>query len=374
MLKILATADVHVGMKFGSYGAAGATLAEARFAVLETIVAHANETACDILVCAGDVFESVRVSQRDVKRVAAILSGFDGRVAAVLPGNHDFFNPELESLWQVFRENAGDKVIVLDTPEPYDLDRFDCDAVILPAPCTSKHSSTPATEWISTYERTDERPVIGVAHGSIDGLTPDTDGRYFPMQREDLLGLPVDVWIIGHTHAPYPTVPEGRLYIPGTPEPDGFDCGHLGSVVECELDRRTIVRSAFVRTGRYRFVRKSITIDRTTDSERVRAEILGTEISGSTLEVADRLYRIELSGTAPRSERDRIVADLEELESAALYAQIKTESLRPDVDPDELDTELPNGSFAHAVVAELLAHDRLDAANLAFEIARRVRS
>lgn len=384
MLKMLATADVHVGMKFGSYGAAGATLAEARFAVLETIVGHANERSCDVLVCAGDVFESVRVARRDVKRVAAILSGFDGRVVAVLPGNHDFHNPELESLWQVFRENAGDRVIVLDTPEPYDLDRFDCDAVILPAPCTSKHSSTPATEWISTYERTDERPVIGVAHGSIDGLTPDTDGRYFPMQRENLLDLPVDIWIIGHTHAPYPTVPEGRLYIPGTPEPDGFDCNHSGSAVEFALDGRTIENSTLLPTGRYRFVRRSIRIDRTTDAERVRAAILADQThqpsrtdheAGRLPPVEDdRLYRLELSGTAPRSVHDQIISELRELESSALYAQVKTESLKVDVDPRELDSELPTGSFANTVVAELLAEERLDAANLAFEIARKVRS
>lgn len=364
MLKILATADVHVGMKFGSYGAAGASLAEARIAVLETIVERANESECDILVCAGDVFESVRVAQRDVKRVAAILSGFEGRVAAVLPGNHDFCNPELESLWEVFRENAGDKVIVLDTPEPYDLDRFDCDAVILPAPCSSKHSSTPATAWIAKYERVDERPVIGVAHGSIDGLTPDSDGRYFPMRREDLLKLPVDLWVIGHTHTPYPAVPEGRLYIPGTPEPDGFDCIHHGSVVEFVLHGREI-EAETIPVGRYRFVRKSIRVDRTTDPERVRAELLGTD---------DRLYRLELSGTAPRSVRDQIISDLTELETTSVYAQIKAESLHADVDPRELDTELPTGSFANTVVAELLADKRLDAANLAFEIARRVRS
>jgi len=51
------------------------------------------------------------------------------------------------------------------------------------------------------------------------------------MTRKELESTGLDLWLLGHTHLPWPENPDknARILIPGTPEPDGFDCNHEGS-------------------------------------------------------------------------------------------------------------------------------------------------
>ena len=45
---------------------------------------------------------------------------------------------------------------------------------------------------------------IGMAHGAIEGVTPDMQKEYFLMTGPELQAIPMDVWLVGHTHIPYP--------------------------------------------------------------------------------------------------------------------------------------------------------------------------
>jgi len=53
------------------------------------MVEVAMQEKCDLLVIAGDLFDSVKVQKPVVRKAAEILRRFDGMVV-VLPGNHDF--------------------------------------------------------------------------------------------------------------------------------------------------------------------------------------------------------------------------------------------------------------------------------------------
>ena len=56
-MKVFATADVHLGMKFSTFDDAGAELAAARFRALERCIETANREACQIFIVAGDLFD-----------------------------------------------------------------------------------------------------------------------------------------------------------------------------------------------------------------------------------------------------------------------------------------------------------------------------
>ncbi|MBW2122557.1 MAG: metallophosphoesterase, partial [Deltaproteobacteria bacterium] len=62
---------------------------EARFDALKRCVDIANEEACDLFVVGGDLFDRVSVAKRETQRAASILAEFQGKLVAVLPGNHD---------------------------------------------------------------------------------------------------------------------------------------------------------------------------------------------------------------------------------------------------------------------------------------------
>ncbi|MFP4376025.1 MAG: exonuclease SbcCD subunit D, partial [Spirochaetales bacterium] len=221
-MTIIATADVHLGMKFSSYPERQTALTEERFRALERVVAAGNERRADALVVAGDLFHRVGVAHSVIHRAAGILAAFEGAVTLVLPGNHDYLPSEGDELWTRFREAAGDRTLVLDRAGAFDLDVYDLPARVLAAPCDAVHGASHRLGWAHDAPA-DDRLVVGVAHGSIDGLTLDAEGHYFPMTSRMLGSLPADLWIVGHTHRSH-VLEQERVVVPGTPEADGFDC------------------------------------------------------------------------------------------------------------------------------------------------------
>ncbi len=121
-LKIFLTADVHLGMKFSGYPAnIQPGLIKARFDTLRSCVNIANKNKCDIFAVAGDLFDSRYIPHSDVVKASQIIDGFEGRLAVVLPGNHDFITAAPTDVWKIFQQNSGDDVIVLSEKRIYDL-------------------------------------------------------------------------------------------------------------------------------------------------------------------------------------------------------------------------------------------------------------
>ncbi|HUX12756.1 MAG TPA: metallophosphoesterase, partial [Spirochaetia bacterium] len=152
MFRIMHTADLHLGMKFSAYPEVREELAAARFTTLESIVAIANSEKCSILVVAGDLFDRPAVAAADVQKAGQALARFEGDVALVLPGNHDFAAPDSE-LWTRFRKVSGDRTLVLDRPEAVDLRHYGPSAAVYPAPCTARRSSINNIGWINPAVR-----------------------------------------------------------------------------------------------------------------------------------------------------------------------------------------------------------------------------
>src|SRR5690625_5971093 len=92
----------------------------------------------DIVVIAGDLFDKTGMKVSEIRRAAQMVSRFEGKAVLVLPGNHDYITPE-SALWERFRVEAGEKILVLDRKEPVDLSGYGLDAVVYTAPCHAKH-------------------------------------------------------------------------------------------------------------------------------------------------------------------------------------------------------------------------------------------
>jgi exonuclease SbcD len=93
MLRLLHTADVHLGARHEDLGEAAAALRERQLAALRATVDLALAERVAVVLIAGDLFDTNTVSRRTVERAAAEL----GRLAAgrirvvVLPGGHDAY-------------------------------------------------------------------------------------------------------------------------------------------------------------------------------------------------------------------------------------------------------------------------------------------
>ncbi len=97
LVRLLHTSDIHVA-------AAG----DRAVAALQAVVDRALEAEVDVVVIAGDLFDSARVDDRALQQTIGELARLE-RLTVVIPGNHDCV--ETPSIWQrVDLSAAGDHV------------------------------------------------------------------------------------------------------------------------------------------------------------------------------------------------------------------------------------------------------------------------
>ena len=368
VVKVLHTGDLHLGIGHRSRNypeALRSQLVEARMKTLETLVETANREGCQLFVVTGDLFDRITVGKETVLKAVTALARFEGCVA-VLPGNHDYYD-EFSSLWKTFREQAPEHVLLLSAESPYPLHDFGLDLVLYPAPCDKKHSAEHRLGWIAALQ---EKPAamwhLGLAHGTVRGLSPDLADQYFPMGQDELLALGLDHWFLGHTHIRIPdvaTVRDCKFSYSGTPEPDGFDCGHGGWAWITQLaDGYT--ESKALATGTYRFREVSWFV-RSLDELREQAQVLGQE--------ERLLVKLSLQGVLPRKEYEERIDCLRELEQKLTYLEWDDTELRMEISKESIAEEFAAGSFPYLFLTELAEGDDNDALQVAYELIKKVK-
>ena len=91
MLRLLHLADVHLGARHVELGSAGAEQRERQWQAFEAALSLATAEHCDLVVIAGDLFDSNAQPRRTIERAARALGGVvaaGGRVV-ILPGDGD---------------------------------------------------------------------------------------------------------------------------------------------------------------------------------------------------------------------------------------------------------------------------------------------
>lgn len=371
MVRIFHTADIHLGLKFtrGYPDEVRQQLIDARLAVVSRMVQMANTAKCDLLVVAGDLFDGIRPTKSLVRQAALAFSSFEGLVV-VLPGNHDYVQPPSEDLiWPTFAEAIGERHLVLREPEVYDLTKFDMPVLLYSSPCNTRHSSTNAIGWVKAAVQADSRQLlrVGVAHGSMAGLSPDFDGNYYPMTRPELNQSGIDVWLLGHTHLRYPNIGSGtneRVFYPSAPEPDGFDCHHPGYAWIIELSQGSPISFQSVRTGVHQFHDLQIEIGKENDliSLRERFDAFDSK--------AD-LVKLGLSGRLESSLFEQLPQLVSDLQKNVLYLEPDTSAVVRFIQQEDLDQEFTQESFPHQLLSALACDPNDSAAlQLAYELVK----
>ncbi len=367
-LKIFHCADLHLGLRFGRYPEAIAEqLREARFSTLERMVERANQAGCDLFVVAGDLFDTLKVAQRDVLRAAKILSRFD-RLTLVLPGNHDFHAGAADDFWKGFEKPDHGRLLLLSESRAYPLQEFGIDAVVYAAPCGAKYSDTHGVGWLAGAKRPEARFHIGLAHGSFEGLSPDLQGNYFPMKAGDLLRCGLDLWLLGHIHVQFPPKPgaSDRIFYSGTHEPDGFDCRHEGKGWLIELCEDKSLKLESLSTGRFRFTEEALELRSLADLEAFAGRFKQSERT---------LLKLTLNGSLPREEYERFGAIVEQLKAGFLFLQPDFSGLSVALAPGDIDREFAVDSFPHRLLSELSKTDAdREALQAAFECLQECRN
>ena len=248
-LKLIHTADWHLGMTFPSFGAeARLRLTRARLEVVDRILGLAERHDAHGVLCAGDLFDDPDPPRQWWEGLADTLRArrWSERPVFLLPGNHDPLTQNgVYSLAHPFRAALPSWVHVVDRDDY----RFELaeGAMLYAAPCRSRSESRDlALSLLPRREPGDARIRIGMVHGQ----TFDLPGcqMNFPIGRGVAESKGLDYLAIGDTHSYRDVTPESHAptVYPGAPEPTHFGEKNPGHavVVYFPKDRR---RRALVR-------------------------------------------------------------------------------------------------------------------------------
>jgi len=371
-IKIFHTADLHLGMRFAGYPDVQDELINARYETLENMVEVANQECCTLFVMAGDLFDRTTLNVKDISMAARALNEFEGELVIVLPGNHDYYTHD-SKLWNEFSKHAGDRVLILKNPDIYDLNKYHLKIKIYAAPCSAKHSSENMIGWINSRESIENDSIkIGFAHGSLEGVSPDFNKTYYPMTQKEFESSGLDLWLLGHTHLPWPENPNknSRILIPGTPEPDGFDCKHEGSAFIIDLESSSKMKVQKVSTGKYRFFIDQIVLNDDNAIASMKQKYTGDEYSNVVL-------RLILKGRLRKEELDRVEEALNSINDNVLFLQTVEDKLYESITSDLINSKFTENSFPHQLLSSLLKEKEeisFKSLQKAYDIIREVRN
>lgn len=374
MIKIFVTGDNHFGKKYDRYPEIRDRLVDNRFVCFEKMVEKAEQEGCDIFAVTGDLFDNCSsIRKSDVERVVRILAGFAGRVL-VLPGNHDYYTGE-EKVWKDFDDalrTCDNNIIRLDRFEPYPIEIAEETVVIYPAFCRSKHSRENNLGWIKKMSVLKSGQInVGMAHGAIEGVTPDMQKEYFLMTEPELQAIPMDVWLVGHTHIPYP----GGLS--EDEEIGGYRIFNAGTHAQTDLHNNT---------RGYGFI---ISVDKQGDKAQVSAKkyqsgtiffydiaVRVSSAEGDSLEAllqekldpleAESVVRLTVTGSAVSEEYSRRRELYKKYCDRFLSWELQDDELHEEITLDRVREEFAESSFA-AKLMEALQGDQTEL-QMAYEL------
>jgi len=314
MLRLLHTADVHLGARHADLGDAAATQRERQFTAFVASVDLAIAERVELFLVAGDLFDSNVQPRRSVDRVAHELARLvEARIRAILvPGTHDVY--DRSSIYRAYDLPAlagskpADPFLILLTPDRPWVHIEALDAVVH-GPCfpTKRAPHSPLRD-IATTTVPDATWKIGLLHAAV-AIPGRTDHDDVVITTDEIAASGLDYLALGHWHSAQTQKARGVTYAyAGAPEPVALDQDGAGKVLLVTLD---------VKAGEKRVTVEERTVGRTTFE---RKEVDAATVESQAALVArlkaagdrDRVLDLRLIGIRP----DELDVDVDEVEAS----------------------------------------------------------
>lgn len=363
-VRIMHTADNHIGIEFRNRPLLRDRLKRERMDALVRIVTAANDRNCHFLVVAGDLFDSVNVPQKLIREVCEILRGFRGEVL-VVPGNHDFYEGADSRIWRHFMDaSTGSNLHLLVEYAPVTFHADGREVVFYPCHCPSKHGEQHVIGWVAETPKGSDALHIGIAHGNVEGLGRDDEGNYFNMSQDDLRSAGVACWLLGHIHAPSPQpgyLGRDLFFMPGTHTPEHVKRWTEGYAWDIEFDDASAVRFDRFRSGGILFQRMERRLYSESDISMLGEALRQPQESVTVLD-------LRLGGRLSEEELAQLTQLEEELKLRYLDVSLQTD-IEKRIDSARISREFADGTYPHRMLSSL-SHDTGDsqALQLAYDI------
>ena len=267
MLRLLHTADVHLGARHADLGDAAAAQRERQFDAFRAAVDLAIAEKVDLFLVAGDLFDSNVQPKRSVERVAEQLGRLaQARIRSVLvPGTHDVY--DRSSVYRAYDMAAlagvrpAEEMVTVLTPDHPWIHLAALDAIVH-GPCfPTKRAPYSPLHDLAAVETPAAKWHVGVLHTSV-AIPGRTDHDEVVVTVEEIAASGLDYLALGHWHSAQVAKTKGVTYAyAGAPEPVAVDQDKAGKVLLVTLDDATgqhVVSVDQRVVGKTRFERREI--------------------------------------------------------------------------------------------------------------------
>lgn len=361
MLRLLHTADVHLGARHTDLGDRAAALRDRSFAAFRASVDLAIKEKVDLFLIAGDLFDSNAQPRRSVERVAAELHRLlsAGIRTVAIPGTHDVY--DRASVYRAYDLPAmagaapGEDWVTVLTPERGERHLAAIDAIVYGRVFDTKRA--PYSPLRDPLVGDDDRATwrIGLLHAAIE-IPGRVERDEVIVTVDEIAASGLDYLALGHWHSPQQGLAGSTTWAyAGAPEPVAVDQDHAGSVLLVTLDEAKAERSVRIEkraVGRTRY--ESVDLDAAAiGSQPALVERL------RSMADPDLVLDVRLTGIRPDGldlSTDEVEADLRD---ACFRIRIRDRSLPPlPADSEVPPPDTVAGAFVRDVegrVAELEA-------------------
>ena len=334
MLRLLHTADVHLGARHADLGDRAATQRERQFAAFVATIDLALAEKVDLVLIAGDLFDSNVQPRRSVERAAAQLKRLvEARIRIVIaPGTHDVY--DRASIYRAYDLAAmsgavgSDLVTVLDPDHP-DVQLKALDLIVHGRCFATKRAPYSPLQGVDVSKRdgTDEGAAwhVGLLHASI-AIEGKTDGDEVVITTDEIAATHLDYLALGHWHSTSKGKAGKTVYAyAGAPEPIALDQDRAGNVLLVSLDAQDGKKQVTVeerKVGRTSFERLQLDAAKVGSQPGLVSKL--TERANQ-----DLVLDVELIGVRP-DELDVHVEEVEaELADKFLKVRVRDRSVAP---------------------------------------------
>jgi DNA repair exonuclease SbcCD nuclease subunit len=322
MLRLIHTADVHLGARHDDLGEQASAQRERQFAAFKAAIDLALSEKVDIFLIAGDLFDSNVQPRRSVERVAAELKRLsDAKIRTVIiPGTHDVY--DRASIYRAYDLPAlagngpdDDFVTVLDPDHP-SVHLSACDVVVHGRVFATKRAPhSPLKDLDAAADPTQATWRIGMVHGAI-AIPGKTDHDEVVVTTDEIAATRLDYLALGHWHSAQAGKAGTVTYAySGAPEPVALHQDRAGKVLLVELNERNGARTVNVeerQVGKTRFEHHELDANGQTSQPALIETLRG-------MADPDLVLDVRLVGVRP----DELDFDVEEIETALAPSFLK---------------------------------------------------
>lgn len=313
-LRILHTADLHLGASVSGLGALGNTRKAELNITAENIFKICRANKIDLLLFAGDVFENNSVDESCISAFLSLCEKTPDTCIFLAAGNHDPLTADSPFL----KYNLPSNLTVLG-------DRDECITVAEKKVRIYGKSFggvyMEGSDRFSIVPDDDDFINIMVLHGDI---TSDKSGVYNPISIDFLENSKMDYIALGHVHEFSGIKKAGNTYYAysGTPEPHGFD--ELGSCgVICGEIGKSYCNLTFVETAKRTYRYEKIDISAAENNSAIAEIITNVLLEKYGDKYADNLYKTELTGKVDEQLKINCAEITSRLRESVFYIKLR---------------------------------------------------